>query len=89
MIEIIFTEYFLRKFKKLNSTLQDEIEYKIEEFRNKKNHKRLKVHKLSNPFTNQYSFSVNYKVRIIFMYNEPNKKAVFLLTVGNHDIYKK
>jgi plasmid maintenance system killer protein len=50
------------------------------------NHSSLKVHKLNGPLKGSYSFSVNYKIRIIFQY--VSKKEVVLLTVGDHKIYK-
>ena len=90
MISISYTKTFLKKFSKLDPFLQEEVYDKIELFKNQKNHKKLKVHKLKKPFIGKYSFSVNYKIRIIFMYDENNEKQVYFLSIGNHhQVYKK
>ncbi len=89
MYEIEYTKIFVKKYKKIrdkNPDLALEIKEKIEEFKNKKNHQKLKVHKLKKPFSGIYSFSVNYKIRILFQYKK--EKIIVLLTVGDHDIYK-
>ena len=85
-MDVAFTPQFKRQFKKLESDLQDEALDKIDLFANPKNHTALKVHKLKGPLRNRYSFSVNYKVRIVFMYLTPPEAV--LLAIGDHDIYK-
>ena len=60
---------------------------KIKLFQNKSSHKSLKVHKLKGALNDRHSFSVNYKVRIVFEYLEKKNKAA-LLAIGDHDIYK-
>lgn len=82
-IEILYTPHFLRMYAKLTPALCSDIKEKIEKFSNKENHPSLKVHKLKN-IDNSYSFSVNYKIRIIFEYGK-NKNIVYLLYVGDHD----
>jgi len=86
MIEIIYAPSFVKKFKKFDEDLKDEILEKIELFKNASNHKNLKVHKLNGVYRNCYSFSVNYSYRIVFQYE--NKTKVDLLSIGDHDIYK-
>lgn len=83
MLEIIYTPSFVRLYSKLSKNLQKEVKEKIENFKNKENHKTLKVHKLKGKLQNTFSFSVNYKIRIVFEYE--NKKSVNLLLVGAHD----
>ena len=46
---------------------------------------RLKTHKLHCQLKNQWSFSIDKKNRIVFIFN--NKDVIFL-DVGDHDIYK-
>ncbi len=87
MIEIAYTKKFIKMFSKLDPNLQDRVIEKIEEFKNEKNHKKLKVHKLKGPLKGLYSFSVDHKNRIVFKYGK-SKKEVILLVVGNHDVYK-
>jgi mRNA-degrading endonuclease YafQ of YafQ-DinJ toxin-antitoxin module len=62
------------------------VKEKIKEFRDKNNHKKLKVHKLHAELKDFWSCSVNYKIRIVFYWND--KKTVWLEAIGGHDIYK-
>ena len=86
-MEIGYKATFIRQFNKLESALQEEILEKIELFKNAKNHKQLKVHKLRGPLSGRYSFSVNYKIRIVFSYI--SKKEVAVLAIGDHAVYDK
>jgi len=85
MLKINFTSQFLRQLKKLNPSLQDEALEKIEDFKNIKNHEKLKVHKLQGVLSGSFSFSVNYSYRILFEYISKNE--VVLFKIGNHEIY--
>jgi addiction module RelE/StbE family toxin len=85
MIKVIYTNYFLRSFKKLNPNLKDEVKEKIELFKNKENHQKLKVHKLQGKLAGRFAFSVNYSIRIIF--KQEGESVTFLLEVGDHSIY--
>lgn len=87
-MEIVYTPEFLRSLKKLPHELQEEAIEKIDLFRDLLNHKKLKVHKLKGMLRGRYSFSVNYKTRIIFRYVRKPKEAV-LLAIGDHDVYQK
>lgn len=84
-MEIAYKATFIRELKKLDKDLQEEVLEKIELFKDISNHQLLKVHKLHGKFGDSYSFSVNYKFRIVFEYL--SKKEVAILTVGDHEIY--
>ena len=86
MIQLIYAQAFVRAMKRLPNDLQEEALEKIELFRIEKNHTHLKVHKLKGRLEGRFSFSVNFKVRIIFQYLSPKKTV--LLSIGDHDIYK-
>ncbi len=86
MIEVAYKPSFVREYGNLESSLQEEVKEKIEFFKKRKNHKHLKVHKLKGKLSGRWSFSVNYRYRIVFMW-ESKQKAV-LLAVGDHDVYK-
>lgn len=86
MITLIYAPVFVKQLRNLELSLQDEVLEKIDAFKNKNNHKILKVHKLQGKFTDRFSFSVNYNTRIIFKYLTKNEVA--LLFVGDHDLYK-
>lgn len=87
MLKVHFKPTFIKQFKKLETALQEEAFEKIELFKETKNHKQLKVHKLNGVLSGRYSFSVNYKTRIVFTHL--SKTEAVLLTVGDHDAYKK
>ncbi len=78
---------FIRQFRKLEETLQEEIVDKIELFKNPKNHVLLKVHSLKGPLKGYYSFSVNYKFRIIFQFRK-GKQEAHLHIIGDHSVYQ-
>lgn len=86
MIEIIFKPHFIRKLKRLDSALIEEVSEKIELFKDEKNHDQLKVHKLHGDLSGCFSFYVNYKIRVVFQHL--SKKEVVLINIGDHDVYK-
>ena len=86
-MKVYFKPTFIRQFKKLESALQEESFEKIELFKDEKNHKQLKVHKLRGILSGRYSCSINYKTRIVFTYL--SKTETVLLAVGDHDVYKE
>lgn len=83
---VAYAPQFRRQFKKLAKALQEETFEKIALFEDPKNHEKLKVHKLDGPLEGRMSFSVNYRYRIVFMWEGKNKSAV-LLAIGDHSIY--
>ena len=85
-MRVSLSPQFRKQFRKLEQLLQEEILEKIELFEKPINHKQLKVHKLHGRLAGRYSFFVNYKFRIVFMYLSKNE--VTLLAVGDHDVYK-
>ncbi len=86
MLEINYKPSFISLYEEAEVSLRVEIKEKIALFRNKNNHKSLKVHKLHGKLKTCYSFSVNYKIRIVFEYLSKNEVA--LLALGDHDLYK-
>ncbi|MEK7531546.1 MAG: type II toxin-antitoxin system RelE/ParE family toxin [Patescibacteria group bacterium] len=84
-MKISYAPVFIRQYNKLDGELQNEIVEKIELFRKKENHKLLRVHKLKGNLLGSFSFSVNYRFRIIFEYLSKNEAV--LLLVGDHEIY--
>ena len=86
MLSVSFAPSFVKKYNSCENSLQEEIVEKIELLKNKFNHKQLKVHKLNGQLADRYSFSVNYKIRIVFRYIRTNEVA--LIAIGDHDLYK-
>ncbi|MFA6515171.1 MAG: hypothetical protein WCT42_02820 [Candidatus Paceibacterota bacterium] len=85
-MEISYKATFIKQYNKLDKGLQEEVLEKIELLKDKNNHTLLKVHKLHGRFKENYSFYVNYKIRIVFVWE--NSEEVILLAIGDHDIYK-
>ncbi len=85
MFEIVISKQFARQFRKFDNHLKEEVVEKLELLKNPTNHQSLKVHKLNGRLANNYSFFVNYKIRIVFSYPVPTE--ILLLLVGSHDVY--
>lgn len=86
MFCVSFKPSFVREAKRLESALFEELLEKIELLKDKKNHSTLKVHKLHGKLHGFWSFSMTYKVRVVFQFE--SKSEIVLLAVGNHDVYR-
>ncbi|HAZ16781.1 MAG: hypothetical protein A3H59_00980 [Candidatus Jacksonbacteria bacterium RIFCSPLOWO2_02_FULL_43_9] len=84
-MDIFYTPAFTRQFSSLEYVLQEEATLKIEQFKDLKNHQQLRVHKLKGHLSGRYSFYVNYRYRIVFVY-QGNDVAI-LLAIGDHEVY--
>ncbi len=85
-MRLFFTPRFLKMVSALPLDLQTEVYEKVELFRDPANHAALKVHKLRGVLKGCSSFSVTYKIRVIF---ELSKDGAILHIVGSHDIYDR
>ena len=86
-MKILYTPSFIRKYKKLQPQLQEEVKEKIEFFKKNPKQPSLRIHKLKEPLKGAMSFSVNFAYRIIFLYK--NKNTAKLLEIGTHEIYSR
>ena len=86
-MKVAFTPQFRRQFRKLPKKLQEETLDKIDSFTQLKQHTSLHVHKLNGKMAGRWSFSVNYRYRIVFMWEKQNASAI-LLAIGDHTIYE-
>lgn len=85
-MNIVYTPIFIRQYKCLPTDLKEEVHEKIERFKKNPLDRSLKVHKLKGRLKGYWSFSVNYRFRIVFQLDD--KKTAALLRVGDHDIYR-
>ena len=86
MIRVISTSGFLRDYKKLPEGLQKEAKERIVLFKENPRMPTLRFHKLHGGLKGYWSFSVNYKFRVVV---EEDAKDIFaLLAVGDHDVYE-
>lgn len=86
MITIEYAPKFEKAFKKLPKPLKEEVAEKMDLFLDKENHEKLRVHKLHGKLMGCYSFSVNYRVRIVFVWVTKTHAAI--LAVGDHSVYE-
>ena len=86
-MDVSFAPQFRRQFKKITSKLQEETLEKIELFSNSDQHASLHVHKLKGKMEGRWSFSVNYRYRVVFTWERHNESAI-LLAIGDHSIYE-
>jgi mRNA-degrading endonuclease YafQ of YafQ-DinJ toxin-antitoxin module len=86
--ELIFTEYFSRKVKKLvknNATLQTKIVNQLEIMRQNPKDINLGSHKVeTSKFGWVFSIKITGDIRILWNYNSENKIYLILLDVGGH-----
>lgn len=80
-----YTPRFNKLLKKLYPSLKSEAVKAINDFKDETNHQSLKLHKLTGALDGHYSFSINYKYRIIIKFVATD---VVFLDIGDHDIYK-
>ena len=85
-MNIRYKSSFIRQLKKLELSLQHEALRKIELFKDPSDHKQLRVHKLRGRLKGSYSFSIDYKNRIVFEYEKDGSAA--LMAIGDHEVYE-
>lgn len=85
MIAVGFTPEFFRRLKKLTPQLQEAAFKKIELFRHRNNHRRLKVHKLHGKYAGFFGLWIDRKNRIMFEWVSDQEAVLY--TVGDHSIY--
>lgn len=85
-MKIFYTKKFEREYKKLNKDIKLKIESRENVFRKNPFSLTLKTHKLSGELEGFWSFSVDFKNRIVFEFID--NKTIFFHSIGDHDIYK-
>lgn len=83
-ILIIETKKYFRSFKKLPQHIQSLARSKIDLFMHYPNHVGLHVHKLHGSYNEEWSFRINFEIRVIFRWDGNN---AMLFDIGTHDIY--
>jgi addiction module RelE/StbE family toxin len=86
-MEIGFSSSFKRAFKKKTKSrpdIEDLFWETVDIFIHDPFHNSLKTHKLSGKLKNLWGFSIEYDLRVVFYFEDNNKKAVFV-DIGTHD----
>ncbi len=86
-MQIIYSPQFQREYKLLPDIVKTKAEKMEKIFRNNPFDNRLKTHKLSGRLMGFWSFSIDYRYRIVFEFLD-GKTTIFHI-VGDHSIYKK
>ncbi|MFH1392255.1 MAG: type II toxin-antitoxin system mRNA interferase toxin, RelE/StbE family [bacterium] len=86
-MQIIYSPKFDREYKKLPNKIKDIAEKQEKVFRKDPFDARLKTHKLHGKLRDFYSFSIGYKYRIIFEFDD-NKSTIYFHAIGTHSIYQ-
>ncbi len=84
-MEIFYSPKFSRQYKKLAQEIRTKAKEKEVIFRANPYDNLLKTHKLKGKLADFWSFSVDYKIRIIFEFQDKN--VVTFHYIGDHDIY--
>lgn len=87
-MKIIYTSKFEREYKKLSLLIRKLAEEKEKIFRKSPFDSKLKTHKLHGKFKEFWSFSVDYKFRIVFEISKENKEIFYFHSISDHDVYK-
>ena len=86
MIELVWDQKFKRSVKKkLSKSPQLKIKFaaKLKIFEQNPFDPSLKTHKLSGILKDYWAFSIDYDIRIIFKFIDP--QTVLLIDIGSHD----
>ncbi len=81
----VYTARFLRSLRKCEEEVQNDIFCAVKLFEKGKSNKILKLHKLHGKFKLYHAFSANFSYRVIL---KIEKKVVYYMDVGTHDIYQ-
>jgi mRNA-degrading endonuclease YafQ of YafQ-DinJ toxin-antitoxin module len=85
-IRIEYSEKFLKSLERLPKKLIEKAYEKEKIFKQNPFDSRLKTHKLHGKDKDCWSFWIDYRYRIKFIFLSENK--VLFLDIGTHDIYK-
>ncbi len=85
-MNIEYSSEFLKHYKKLPFEIKQLAEKKVEIFKANPFDIRLRTHKLSGSLAGKWSFSVNYKYRILFAFIDHSNVKFYL--IGGHEVYK-
>ena len=86
--EVYYTSTFHKAFIQLPHSIQKRALQKIAIFLTDCFSPSLRTHKLKGKFQHQWSFSIDYRYRIVFVFEEGTPPAVTFLAVGTHGIYQ-
>lgn len=84
---ILFAPEFKRDYRKLPVDLREVLKERGRLLQENPYHPLLKTHKLTGTLKECWSYSVDFRIRVIFQF--VSKTEIVLLRVGDHSIYRK
>lgn len=86
-MKVLFSKKFEKSFKKRieNSTSESDFWISLDIFLKDPFSEKLRTHKLSGRLNELWSFSINYKIRVLFYLTSTNPYDVIFIDIGNHD----
>ena len=86
-MEISFSSSFKRVFRKRikGSSLEDIFWKQLAIFIDEPFNVQLKTHKLSGKLKKQWSFSIEYDIRVVFYFTKDKPTKAVLTDIGKHD----
>ena len=84
-MKILYYPQFTKHYQRLSLEVQRKAEKREEIFRKNTFDSRLSTHKLHGKLKDKWSFSIDWKYRILFEFD--NSDVIFL-DVGDHDLYR-
>lgn len=85
-MNIYYSDRFAKDYKKLPNKIKDLAEVREKIFRQNPFDLRLNTHKLKGKLRVFYSFSVNYRYRIVFHFK--SEKEIIFDSIGTHEVYR-
>jgi mRNA-degrading endonuclease YafQ of YafQ-DinJ toxin-antitoxin module len=86
-MEIIYSKYFVKKYKLLQKNIQKKFEERLQIFTEDHYNSILNVHSLRGPYAGKYSFNVTADYRVIFAYESDG--VTTLIDIDTHsNLYK-
>jgi len=86
-MQIIYSLQFKREYQRLPDFIKGKAERREKIFRINPFNSRLKTHKLGGRLSDFWSFSIDYRYRIVFEFKSKDK--IIFHIVGDHSVYKR
>lgn len=85
-MKIFYSLQFMREYRSLPTDVKEKADKKEKIFRSNPFDSRLKTHKLKGRLGEFWAFSIDFRYRIIFKFQDKNKVRFYV--VGDHSVYK-
>lgn len=83
---IYFSNTFIKSYRHLPNKIKLKLEKLENDFRANPFNPNLKTHPLTGKIKGFYSFSIDYRYRVVFSFK--NENEIWFHNVGTHQIYK-